>query len=493
MARKLQNLEWVKDGLTQKEQDTIDTLLYIGVRNIENLESIVSMPFLIDLDETDVLTGEALFRLSRQGLVTELLANPAFQGGIADSDTVLVTAAGTLSDPAEIAKILTPGYVNIQTVDLATQLSPELRGSVIRTGDHAQTWTAPWLQSAVGFLEMTMQQQLPVGHVVVVLHDDAVLPYANGVNYGFAISYKPEYEQEEDTYEAQVLRAGLAHEIAHYYWRGNVSWLDEGLAELMTNMFGKETGIWPIALHNTRRGCEAHHLEMLTEWDPHQGSPSYRCSYFLGQLLFDELARTVGIDTVGQKLRDLYVASLEEQAQRRTPGVGIVENNFPDHTDVIDRHWSGGLNAPENRSFLSEVRSHGLIEWTEPPAVDRSGFVKFSGKLLNGAKLSRSIPEAREGKGFPSFTIYDRDGYVGTVLHPPRSGYSWNLGDNSPHAEPFEYLIYPDSFRVGVRFPPSIDDPTEHYVVVWGFRDDRRIPYAGSEADILGIVEIKPK
>ena len=203
-------------------------MLYIGVRNIENLESIVSMPFLIDLDETDVLTGEALFRLSRQGLVTELLANPAFQGGIADSDTVLVTAAGTLSDPAEIAKILTPGYVNIQTVDLATQLSPELRGSVIRTGDHAQTWTAPWLQSAVGFLEMTMQQQLPVGHVVVVLHDDAVLPYANGVNYGFAISYKPEYEQEEDTYEAQVLRAGLAHEIAHYYGEAMSAGLTRG-------------------------------------------------------------------------------------------------------------------------------------------------------------------------------------------------------------------------------------------------------------------------
>ncbi len=451
------------------------------------------MPFIVELDQTDVLGVQALLSLSRRGHLTELLASPAFQGGIADSHMVLVAAAGTISDLAEIEKVLTPGYASIQTVDLATQLSPELQGSVIRTGDHAQTWTAPWLQSAVGFLEMTMQQQLPVGHVVVVLHDAAVLPHANGVNYGFAISYKPEYEQEEDTYEAQVLRAGLAHEIAHYYWAGNVSWLDEGLAELMSNMFGKEAGIWPIALHNTRRGCEAHNLEMLTEWDPHQGSPSHRCSYFLGQLLFEELARIVGGDTIGQKLRDLYVASLEEQAERRTPSVDIVENNFPDHTNVIGRHWSGGLNAPENRSFLSEVRSHGLIEWNEPPAVDRSGFVKFSGKLLNGAKLSRSIPEARDGKGVPSFTIYDKDGYVGTILHPPRSGYSWNLGDNSPHAEPFEYLIYPDSFSVGFRFPPGIANPTEHYVVVWGFRDGKRIPYAGSESDILGIVEIEPK
>ena len=25
----------------------------------------------------------------------------------------------------------------------------------------------------------------------------------------------------------------MAHEVAHYYWRGNPNWLDEGLAELL--------------------------------------------------------------------------------------------------------------------------------------------------------------------------------------------------------------------------------------------------------------------
>ena len=34
----------------------------------------------------------------------------------------------------------------------------------------------------------------------------------------------------QDTFEGRVLQQGLAHEVAHYYWRGNEDWIDEGLA-----------------------------------------------------------------------------------------------------------------------------------------------------------------------------------------------------------------------------------------------------------------------
>ena len=485
----MQELPWVKDTLTEAERETLDTLLYIGARNIEHLAAIVSMPFLDSLDDIDVLAIQGMDRLSRSDLLSGMLANPTLQEGISDSSTVLVAAAATLKDAEAIEQLLLPGYALVETADIGTRMTPGLKASIVRAGDHAEPWTAGTVQSAAEFIEETMQDPLPVNHVIVVLHDDAVFPYAAGVNYGFAISYQPEYEREEDSYEGHILRSGLAHEIAHYYWRGNVAWLDEGLAELVSGLFGEATGIWPVALQNTRRGCEAQNLEMLTEWDPHQGSPSYRCTYFLGQWLFEELAQDVGKDAIGGMLRNLYRLSLAEQMA----GVEAVRAAFVEQPTIIERHWSGDTNLPANRTFLRETRSHNLIQWDEPPAVDRSGFVKFSGNLLNNAELSRSISEARDRMGYPNFTIFDARGYVGTILYPPESGREWDLSENSRNAEPFEYVLYSTSFRVGFRFPPSIDNPTDHYVVAWGFRDEKGMPYIGNEADILGIAKIEAK
>ena len=72
---------------------------------------------------------------------------------------------------------------------------------------------------------------LPVDHVIVVLNDKAVTGGYAGTNYGFAVGYLPKYEQPQDLSTWRRFQRGLVHEIAHYYWTGNESWVDEGVAD----------------------------------------------------------------------------------------------------------------------------------------------------------------------------------------------------------------------------------------------------------------------
>ena len=84
----------------------------------------------------------------------------------------------------------------------------------------------------------------------------------------------------------------------------------------------------------------------------------------------------------------------------------------------MEKHWSGALNAPENRPDEGIERfSHDLIEWEMPPIYDGS-IVSFRGALIAGGELSRSrLHRAREG-GYPNFTLSltSKHDYLGSIL-----------------------------------------------------------------------------
>ena len=70
-----------------------------------------------------------------------------------------------------------------------------------------------------------------------------------------------------------------------------------------------------------------------------------------------------------------------------------------DQAGIVDTHWSGALNAPENRPFDEGVDriSHDLIQWDQHPTYDGQE-VSFNGTLLDDAVLSsETVSQAREG------------------------------------------------------------------------------------------------
>ena len=122
------------------------------------------------------------------------------------------------------------------------------------------------------------------------------------------------------------------------------------------------------------------------------------CSYYLGQLLFQELLEGLSEDEIGAKLRDLYALTLAQQEAGLTPGIDPVRQVFSDQPETVEKHWSGDLNAPENRPFDEGVgrRSLNLVRWDDYPTYAR-GWVSFRGTLLEGAVLGQTKREVHEG------------------------------------------------------------------------------------------------
>ena len=337
-----------------------------------------------------------------------------------------------------------------------------------------------------------MLLDLPADHVILVLNDKAVIATYGGTHYGFAIGYLPKYEQMRDTPEGREFQQGLAHEVAHYYWRENESWINEGLANTIEYMYGEDNGLSPGELKIRRGDCEAHDLEMLSEWDAPIGNPEeYACNYYLGERLFLELREGLGEAEFSEKLRDLYHLSLTAREARQTAGIATVRQVFNDQAGVVDTHWSGALNAPENRPFDegADLINHDLIQWDQRPTYDGQE-VSFSGTLLDDAVLSKeTLSRAREAGPTNFQLILAADNaYVGSILPPPESG--WILNDAGDTVATV-YQLDERAFTVTFQFPQVPGSPSDYVVLVWGYKDDTRTPTIGANTDPLGKARIR--
>ena len=495
-------MPWMQDDITETESDAIKRLYRLADKNEKAAGAIIAMPFLESIEPDDVLAMYGMRNLAYDGLLSALIDHPTLQSGITDTQTTLVTAAAILRDAEQISRMLDPGYAAIETLSSGTELTPHLEISIIRTGTQPQPGTADALKDAVEFSERTMQLPLPTSHVIVVLNDDSVTSGYAGTNYGFAVGYLPKYEQRQDTWEWRKLQAGLVHEIAHYYWRGNADWIDEGMADTIEYLHGLEDGLSPGQLKPRRGNCEAHDLEMLSEWDPPKTSNRFRCNYYLGQMLFQELLENLGKEEFNERLRELYMLSLAEREEDRTPGIDAVRQVFKGQTGIVNKHWSGAVNAPENRPFDEGIdrESHDLIGWNQLPTYDGHS-VAFEGILLGDAVLAN--PDPKSG-GYQNFILRsaDKGEYLGSILPPLSVGEgSWILDDPGDSVAP-QYLLVPATRADGMRglfrrfiiqfpFPEALGNPSDYVVGVWGFRDGTRTPEIGENVDVLGYARIR--
>ena len=491
------SLAWVQDGVTATERDALDWIGSIALESESAANSIINMPFLESLEPDDVLAIRGLDSLassSDDGLLSALLDNPTLSTGITDAQTTLVAAAGAMLGSDEIRRLLIPNYTHIRTISSGTEMSPSLRISIVRFETPGQPWTFGIVRDAVEFTELIMQRPLPVDHVILVLNEQAVLEDYAGVNFGFAISGLPGLEEGRRDYDKYRLSSLILHEVAHYFWRANANWIDEGVANTFQFMHGVEIGMSPGLLETpSRRQCEAHDLEMLTEKAPGTQDPQYSCNYFLGHMLFLDLLENFDVEEFSQRLRELYRLSLAERQAGGWAGIEAVRQAFPEYADIVEKHWSGKLNAPEHRPYDegSAWSTHGLIQWDQYPTYDGLS-VTFRGTLLGDAILSRETVERARSGGFQNFTLARADeiGYVGSILPALNDDRSWQLEDPGDTIAT-EYLLEGKTFSIKFSFPQSLDSPSSYVVFVWGFKDEDRRPFITRNVDPLGHARIR--
>ena len=489
-------LPWFEDGITDVEGEALSWLASLDYWSEEAAVAVIAMPFLASVESDDVIALRSLHSLAsqRDGRLEAVLGHQAFLDGITDGETTLIVAAGTIRTASAIRNILGRGAARTEVAFEATDRTPDLKISIVRTGTESRQATVDDVRDTVEIVERIMQRALPVSHVIVVADDYAVVEDYGGTNFGYAFSLLPDDEQHETAYDTFRFRSTLIHETAHFFWRGHIGWVDEGVARIFEYLYGVDAGVSPGLLVTPRReGCEAHDLAMLTEWNPSPGQQGrYDCNYFLGQMLFQELLDALGREAFTQSLRELYGLTQSTEGSGETAGIAEVREAFAGQAAIVERHWSGALNAPENRPLDEGVRrdSHDLIQWGQYPTYDGE-FVTFSGTLLGDAVLSReTIADARTG-GFQNFTLGSADGYdyAGSIL-PPLISSRWTL-DDPGDVVASEFGLDGRTFNITFRFPGALGAPTGYVVLVWGFPDVGRTPFTRDKVDLLGHARIR--
>ena len=424
-SKALVALPWVQDGVTAIEVDTFDWLNAFSEPG--TALQIVSMPFLETLEPADSKAVEALGQmvLWEEDQFQRVMAHPTFSAGITDDwATIVATLYGVSKYDAEsIDALLDPGQVTIEERTIGLPLAGETQLAIIRTAPGAGR-SMDLLEHAVHYAEEYMATYFPTGYVGY-LFGASVPPSFGGANFGTHIASLVKYDVDDDSREADFAGNHVAHEVAHYYWGGNSSWVDEGLANFMAsvsenNRIGQPIEVTEYPCGYVRTIAELEALDITNE----AGADSaFICNYALGERLFMDLYRSLGEDSLRQGLRNLYTLSQTVQENDEEVGIEHVRSALKDVDGVDDQ--------------IVDVITARWYEGTEP--YDTSGRdidpVNRRFVTVNGGIDVAYLAATSGGPPATSFSAKSADDWVRLFLD-----YSYSVGNNTE--VPLEIVTY---------------------------------------------------
>lgn len=386
LAEQLVSLPWVTDGLDESERITIERMQWIASDDVElakaiaykpwlnegNLSNdaaravnslyyirdqdaalahdILNMPFLETLEPTDTAALEAMSWLAYTEILalSEVLAHPTLKEGITDEWAPVVALMDSVNEaaPAFLRPLLDPEQATVERRSITLPHTGNTDLVIIRTSPGVPR-SMVLLERSVASVEEFMDTALPSNYVGL-LFGTAVLGYSHGTNYGDYFVMLPEYDADDGSDSAEYAGHLMAHEVAHFYWRNNPNWLDEGLAELLAAISENHRTGAPVSIDYTY--CPAgDNIALLERLDAAGVIYDYRCNYALGGQFFLELYETVGDTPFREGLYNLYLMSLVEDYADELDGspVGIrqIQDAFQTHSTlvapIVDKWYHG--------------------------------------------------------------------------------------------------------------------------------------------------------
>ena len=333
-------LQWIEDQITPSEAKAIRWLMYLSSRNDKAARKIAKMPFLESVTEKDALLIAGLHARSHRGTLAGFMRHPTVADDITDEETLFAVAATTIDQEAHLSRILNRENATAETIQTTSSRTPELNISIIRAGTRNTTNSSELIEDAIKHVEDEMNLPLPTNHVIVLLDDTGVITGFAGVNYGQAIAYLKKGE-DGSTWDRAAFRAAMVHEVAHYFWRGNEDWIDEGMANTIERNFGMNQGL-PSDLTSTDQGsCTLKTLQELSNQQPENQSSQFQCNYYLGEKIFLELQQSTGEQEFKERARKLYEISLMLNKENQKAGIEEVRKTFGEADSIITKHWTG--------------------------------------------------------------------------------------------------------------------------------------------------------
>ena len=346
LAQAMLQKSWVQDDITADEGTTLQYLYWMVWYEDEPVSAIASaairildMPFLDDVSSADALALRSIERLgdSDADALLKMMSHPKINDGITDEEAKMVALlGGTYSYRPQSGDVLLQGtgvYWEERTIELP--ISGEVSLAVVRIRDQS-TASMDFLEHSVRSIEEFMGISLPT-HYIALLYDDAVFPGSGGTNFGTHMAIQLLYDVEGG-YWWDYTPFVIGHEVAHYYWRGNRDWIDEGASEVLGSISEYARDETPIGV--TNRPCAAvKTIGELEAMDPDAlGTRGFNCNYSLGEQIFLDLYNSLGEETFRQGFRALYLKSQAEDYSDSCEGteLGICHLAAAFKADVSD-------------------------------------------------------------------------------------------------------------------------------------------------------------
>ena len=169
------------------------------------------------------------------------------------------------------------------------------------------------LEHAVRFTEEFMGEPFPNRLAGVLFKKAAQSAEGSaGTNFGNIFTMLPEYDVDDGSWNAIYAQHLLAHEVAHFYWRGpQQNWIAEGAADFLATM--SENARTGRRVSPAKAPCpyfrSISELERASLSHPADGGDwnLFRCNYSLGERLFHDLYIAVGEEHFRSGFRNLYL------------------------------------------------------------------------------------------------------------------------------------------------------------------------------------------
>ena len=154
------------------------------------------MPFLQTMDHGTQHALAAVNDLMRDTKKATLLNSRIYRSGITDDWEPNIVAAGTIDNAAAVSDYLN-GDITIRQDTHETGLTPELTVTIVRPyGNAAGAITTELTAQAVRQAEGIMRMPLPTNHVIIAVDDHSITGRSIGLNHGFAIGIRKDYDSK---------------------------------------------------------------------------------------------------------------------------------------------------------------------------------------------------------------------------------------------------------------------------------------------------------
>ena len=357
VANDLIRFKWLNSNMSSSGAKVVVELGDIARMSGEAFQAIGGMPYLQTIEPADALASKSLRRLLffEGEHFEQVMDHIAIADGIVDEETKIVATLYGVSrkNPDLLNTLLDPDQVTLQDRTISLPLAGEVKLTILRTRPGADR-TMGQLEAAVRQVEAVMGLPFPSRHVIYLFEEATSSSHSGvfgGTNFGTHIVSLPSYD--DVAFDSDFLFRHLAHEVAHYYWTGNRSWLDEGAANLIEAVAaGLEYG--RTVAPKTEPCAYAQNIAGLEGLVLNQQSLEFDCNYSLGERLFHNLYDSLGVATFSRGFSRLYLLSQSDDPNDDCIGVrlnichlraaftiGIPNESGAIASRVLDRWYEG--------------------------------------------------------------------------------------------------------------------------------------------------------